>query len=313
MLEAEKAAAILATKTAALEAATAAKTALDEDVLRLHAYDKTQFALYSDFEDSDDAGINSHVLKATLFLQSAKPSEVRQWLPLREKVLDSGFTAAVLAFDAAAVLSKQSRARAQTLLKMACEELEVPVDAVEANEEEGIEAKEATVETRPAPLVGSPLPTLLLAAVAVAAMDMQKARRVLSPLEDEDGEEDDEPVTPEPDDTPWLFVTPQVVKEEGAEEEPEPGPMCRVLYVPTETPAQVLEKVAGAKKGPIPTEGMMLLGAEDAPLVEEVLEEGAEPKTLEGFGVEAGATLLLAPEPEPEPEPEAEAPEGGAE
>merc|ERR550537_2071684 len=99
MLEEEKAAAILAVKTAALEAATAAKTALDEDVLRLHAYDKTQFAIYSDFEDSEDAGINMHVLKATLFLQSAKPSELRQWLPLQDKVLDSGFIASVLAFD----------------------------------------------------------------------------------------------------------------------------------------------------------------------------------------------------------------------
>ena len=65
-----------AAKLAEAEAAKAAKTALDEDLLRLHAYDKTQFALYSDFEDSDDAGINMHILKATLFLQSAKPSEV---------------------------------------------------------------------------------------------------------------------------------------------------------------------------------------------------------------------------------------------
>ena len=48
----------------------------------------------------------------------------------------------------------------------------------------------------------------------------------------------------------------------------------------------------------------MLLGAGDAPLIEETAEEGAEPKNLEGFGVEAGATLLLAPEPEPEPEAE---------
>jgi hypothetical protein len=104
-----------------------------------------------------------------------------------------------------------------------------------------------------------------------------------------------------------------VVKEEGAEQEPEPGPVCRVLYVPTDTPEQVLAKVAGAKKGPIPTEGMMLLGAGDAPLVEEAPEEGADPKTLEGFGVEAGATLLLAPQPEPEPEAEPEAEEGGAE
>ena len=82
-----------------------------------------------------------------------------------------------------------------------------------------------------------------------------------------------------------------------------PVPLHRAFWKP----------VAGAKKGPIPTEGMMLLGPDDAPLVEEALEEGTEPKTVEGFGVGAGATLLLAPEPEPEAEAEAEAPEGGAE
>jgi hypothetical protein len=321
MLEEEKAAAILAEKTAASEAAAAAKTALDEDLMRLAAYDKTQLATYGSYEDSDDAGISMHILKATLILQAAKPSEVRQWLPLLAKVSDAGFKDSVLAFDAAAVLPKQVRARAQALLKVACNAIEIPVEAPEP--EEGEEPAEPTVEVQPAPLVGAPLPTLLLAALAVAALDMQKARRVLSPLEDEDGEDDEEPIGPEADDTPWLYVTLPVEAPEPVEgeepAEPEPGPTCRVLYIPEQTPADVLAKVASAKKGPIPTEGMMLLGADDVPLVEEAPPaegeeapaEGAEPKTLEGFAVEAGATLKLAPVPEPEPEAEAE--EGGAE
>ena len=42
----------------------------------------------------------------------------------------------------------------------------------------------------------------------MAALDAQKARRDLAPLEEgEDGEDDEEPEEPEEDDTPWIYVS----------------------------------------------------------------------------------------------------------
>ena len=42
----------------------------------------------------------------------------------------------------------------------------------------------------------------------MAALDAQKARRELAPLEEgEDGEDDEEPEEPEEDDTPWIYVS----------------------------------------------------------------------------------------------------------
>ena len=290
---------------------------LDEDLLRLAAYDTTQLAVYADYEDSEDAGVSMHVLKASLFLQSALPSTVRQWLPLLAKVSDAGFKDSVLAFDAAAVLPKQARSRAERLLSIACTPISVEVEAIEANEEEGIEAVEATTESTPPPVVTAPLATQLLASLAVAALEMQKARRALAPLEDEDGAADEEPEAPEDDDTPWLYVKEQVAAPAEGEEAPE-APTCKVLYFPTDTLADVLGKVSGAKKVPLAVEGMQLqavdaAGELGAVLADDVAEEGAdpvEPKTMEGFAVEAGATLTLTPIPEPEPEPEER---GGAE
>ena len=50
--------------------------------------------------------------------------------------------------------------------------------------------------------------TTLLFAWCVAALDAQKARRELAPLEEgEDGEDDEEPEEPEEDDTPWIYVS----------------------------------------------------------------------------------------------------------
>ena len=322
MLVAELEAAILAEKTAASEAAAAAKTVLDEDLLRLDAYDKTQLAVYADYEDSEDAGVSVHALKATFYLQSALPSTVRQWLPLLAQASDGGFKDSVLAFDAAAVLPRQARNRAERMLAIACAPIVVEIPAIEANEEEGIEAVEESTETTPPPVVAEPLATQLLASLAVAALEMHKARRALAPLEDEDGADDEEPVEPEEDDTPWLYVQQQVAAPEPPAEGEEPlevpaPPTCKVLYIATDTLTDVLGKVGGAKKVPLAVEGMQLqakdaAGELDTVLADDAAEEGAdpvEPKTMEGFGVEAGATLALAPIPEPEPEPE----DGGAE
>ena len=119
------------------------------------------------------------------------------------------------------------RSRAQQLLSLVSTAVEV------AAEEEGGEPT-----TTPAPMTDAPLPvrsadppslfanprtldedsaeavalcraqTTLLFAWCVAALDAQKARRDLAPLEEgEDGEDDEEPEEPEEDDTPWIYVS----------------------------------------------------------------------------------------------------------